>query len=89
MSEKPILFCTEMVKAILEDRKTMTRRVITKISGIGPITDFGESTTPGYRWHFRDKHLRWYDVNNVLSPYKTGDILWVRETWRVMAVSDH
>jgi len=28
MKEKPILFKTEMVKAILEDRKTMTRRVV-------------------------------------------------------------
>ena len=31
MSEKPILFSTEMVQAILEDRKTATRRVIKDI----------------------------------------------------------
>jgi hypothetical protein len=81
MKEKPIIFSTPMVRAILEGRKTMTRRVITRIKGKGPVTEFGKSNTLGYQWHFRDKHLRWHDVNSITPPYQTGDILWGRETF--------
>jgi hypothetical protein len=45
------------------------------------VTEFGESDTSGYKWHFRDKRLRWNDVNDVIPPYQKGDILWVRETF--------
>jgi hypothetical protein len=68
--------------------KWMTRRVVDRTGGIGPITEFGESNTPGYKWHFRDKHLRWHDVNDVIPPYQKGDVLWVRETWRCMGFDD-
>jgi hypothetical protein len=65
MKEKSIIFSTPMVKAILEGRKTMTRQVITYISGRGKITDFGKSETPGYKWCFRDKKLRWHEVKEI------------------------
>jgi hypothetical protein len=96
MKEKPILFSTLMVQALLNTKpgvwpaepidpdkpfKWMTRRVVTRINGAVPITEFGKSDTPGYDWHFKDKHLRWHDVNYIIPPYQKGDILWVRETW--------
>jgi hypothetical protein len=96
MKERPFIFSTPMVRALLNtqpniwpaepidpDRpyKCMTRRVVTRIDGVGPITEFGESDTLGYKWHFRDKRLKWHDAKSVMPPYKIGYILWVRETF--------
>ena len=68
MKEHPILFNTEMVRAVLEGRKTETRRII----------------KPQPNYHLRhgqkDKDLE----GNVLRrcPYgQVGDRLWVRETF--------
>ena len=72
MKEKPIIFNTQMVSAILDNRKTMTRRVI-KSNPANPKwtgnvwIDAGNDNTV----HFEIK-----------CPYgKIGDRLWVRETW--------
>jgi hypothetical protein len=66
MKEKPILFNTEMVKAILEDRKTQTRRVIK------------QKPTAFYAGHYFDEygHLVKCPYGQV------GDHLWVRETFQ-------
>ncbi len=77
---RPILFSGEMVRAILDERKTQTRRVI-------DLRQFGRSDTPGYEWHFRDRRALWNDVSTHLlvdkfCPYgKPGDRIGVRETW--------
>ena len=83
--ERPILFSAPMVRAILEGRKTMTRRPI-KILRFGQITEFGKSNTPGYDWHFRDKRMSWNDMRHseilALCPYgQPGQKLWVREAF--------
>lgn len=69
----PILFNTEMVQAILDDRKTVTRRILKFLNGRNP-------TWTGY---IPDGAVL-YGSNNVpaaKAPYRTGDILYVRETW--------
>ena len=71
---KPILFNTEMVRAILEGRKTVTRRVVKpQPAGDGSAPE-PLKTRPGY-WN------SWGDDNVYRQPYQPGDILWVRETW--------
>ncbi|MHB8953533.1 MAG: hypothetical protein ACYC4U_11235 [Pirellulaceae bacterium] len=86
MKEHPILFSGPMVRAILEGRKTMTRRVCDRVAGFGKVTEFGVSDTPGYDVRFRDRRMLWNELRREellnLCPYgKSGDRLWVRETW--------
>ena len=79
MKERPIIFNTEMVKAILEGRKTMTRRVIK------PQPNKPEGTAHDWEWKpagmlCYDDYFRSHAVN--YCPYgQVGDGLWVRETW--------
>ncbi len=88
MAEHPIIFSGEMVRAILDLRKRQTRRILNRIAGIGKVTEFGPSDTPGYDWIFRDAKMRWNDLTHAdllaRCPYgQPGDTLWVREGFRV------
>ena len=71
---KPILMDTENVRAILEGRKTVTRRVV-KPQPEGDLVPMAkDSCWPGYfAIQGTEKVIR--------PPFQTGDILWVRETW--------
>lgn len=83
--ERGIIFSAPMVLALLEGRKTQTRRT----KGLDAI-----NTRPGdYRLRGVEDGL-WYFANNLHSdgdtsakcPYgQPGDRLWVRETWRYYA----
>lgn len=84
MAIKPILFNTEMVRAIMDGRKTCTRRI---------CKDANECTMPDMEFYNADK--RTYAVHNFADkkhteklniverncPICPGDILYVRETW--------
>lgn len=77
MKEKPILFSTPMVPAILDDRKTQTRRVIKPQPRIG--FEY-EGFNDGYAAFQGDGFL----FDKVRPKHQPGDILWVRETWRLV-----
>lgn len=64
----PILFNTEMVQAIQDDRKTATRRCLKHPFTVHPN---GYITKPR-----GNENLHPYE-----PPYRKGDVLWVRETW--------
>ena len=72
---KPILFNTQMVKAILEGRKTETRRIVLP-HPVGLLYRMQNSSCwPGC---FADSMSE-----RVCKPrYQPGDILYVRETWQ-------
>jgi hypothetical protein len=68
---KPILFSTEMVNAILDGRKTQTRRIVKP----QPKTIAHDSKN-------RLPMAFWADNSKWIKPkYQVGDIIWVRETW--------
>lgn len=71
---KPILFNTEMVRAILEGRKSCTRR----------IAKFLPGKNPNWTGYIKDGNMLYNGTNEPCirqAPYKTGDILYVRETF--------
>ncbi len=78
---KPILMNTEMVKATLARRKTVTRRIAF------PNNDLREIDCAGYPngWWFRGRvYKNWQDAQRDilrLCKYKVADVLYVRETW--------
>lgn len=86
---KPILFSTEMVRAILDGRKTVTRRLVKQSQVIGFLPDRCKNGTPDE--FIKEKPLLFLPYcnmdNNTLiesiykAPYQVGDILYVRETW--------
>lgn len=71
----PILFNTEMVRAILEERKTVTRRVIKR-----DITNKCDVDTDGTLLCYEDEYGD-HIPPEKLCQYQPGDILYVRETW--------
>ena len=94
---KPILFNTEMVRAILESRKTVTRRVVK----LKYSNTHLEMFTNKYGTRLVEKQNEVPDATTIKNPdgttthtllaciekeppYRPGDILYVRETWNTL-----
>lgn len=85
MSDKPILFSSPMIKALLDGRKTQTRRI---------LKPQPKANDEGWDWTWTPRgdkgKLFWTDQcildrrSSVIAflPYQVGDRLWVREAWR-------
>nr|DAQ06950.1 MAG TPA: ASCH domain protein [Caudoviricetes sp.] len=83
MAIKPILFNTEMVRAILDGRKTCTRRIVK--DGIPDDAMWGYTAfTPKGYISCRGVYADGYSEGFYKLPYQPGDILYVRETWQYL-----
>jgi hypothetical protein len=87
MKERPILFSAPMVRAILDGRKTQTRRVFRQAAGPSLDIDVDEQLGvavlswlhgPGPGHEVQERTAR-----HTCPHGKPGDLLWVRETWGV------
>ena len=86
---KPILFNTEMVRAILEGRKTVTRRSpfqmpadYNRLKGL--YRDGGNRLCAIFQCTDPDDPT----IEEIRARYQPGDILWVRETWNCLPIPE-
>ncbi|MCP4161172.1 MAG: hypothetical protein GY760_13950 [Deltaproteobacteria bacterium] len=76
MNHKPIIFNTQMVKAILNNSKTQTRRIVNP----NLLTNLEWLEDDPNHLYVEDEYGDW---NHLLkyAPVNKGDLLWVRETF--------
>ena len=85
MKERPILFSGEMVRAILDGRKTQTRRVVTqRMNPHDFLGGIGDNKNDPYNYGFENPDCLGHFITlpEQRCPYgKIGDQIWVRETF--------
>ena len=95
MTERGMIFNAEMVRAILDGRKTQTRRVM-KVQpesnqlGLLLITDSTKHSDIG-KYHWAESNATGNHVRSKLfsCPFgAVGDRIWVRETWAILGNED-
>ena len=94
MAIKPILFNTEMIRAILDGRTTVTRRLVKPQPKSKLCYTFAGSDCGTWGYPSKTAHESWGEEyrlpDNITKedfgkrwnpPYHTDDVLYVRETW--------
>ncbi len=79
MTDRPIIFSAPMIRALLDGRKTQTRRKISHRSidiNIAPVATMDHPV-----W-IQFYHPKGGPLTCVKQPYAPGDRLWVREAWQ-------
>ena len=87
MAIKPILFNTDMVRAIMDGRKTCTRRIVKDGIPDDEMWGYTAFTPKGYI-SCRGVYADGYGEGFYKLPYQPGDLLYVRETWGISNLDD-
>jgi hypothetical protein len=94
MTDRPIIFSAPMVRALLEGRKSQTRRVLKPQPWLSMAKKWNWEPTgkrPFCTWWDGPPYIQITDALPMdQAPWAIGDRLWVRETWwpcdeRIMA----
>ena len=86
MSIKPILFNTDMVRAILDGRKTVTRRVV-KLPKYVEKQDNGLYTLYADGGNYKDQEIPQI-LDYLIHPYQPEDIIYVRESQSIHRINN-
>ncbi|SVT96156.1 morphogenetic protein [Klebsiella pneumoniae] len=84
MKERGMIFNGEMVRAILDGRKTQTRRIMAP----QPADDIERGIFPNPEvigWKSSRRHKHGSTTAHFCHYGKPGDRIWVRETWGVVS----
>ncbi len=89
MKERPILFNTEMVKAILSGNKTQTRRIVKEVFNGEQIVHIRDNNNKKICPLDCDTMKRQPNLAITYNPFgQIGDRLWVRENFKVVETSE-
>ncbi len=95
MTERPILFSAPMVRAILDGRKTQTRRILKpqpppEATSAGVTATSNGGPTDCWTWISGDPEDcdTWGPLGDFKTRFCPGDLLWVRETVRAEELED-
>lgn len=82
MADRPIIFSAPMVRALMEGKKTQTRRVLR------PQPDTTSDPSGLGEWGAVNRYDYWRPAAEV-RPYQVGDRLYVREAFAISADNPH
>jgi hypothetical protein len=81
VKERPVLFSAPMVRALLEGRKTQTRRLV-KFAHAAEVDAWADCGDGLWEVGFHAGGGSVAGMGRIRCPYGlAGDLLWVRETW--------